>query len=450
MPAYDLIIRNGQVVTTRDVIRASIAVSDEKIVAVAPDISGSAPEEIDATGLHVFPGLIDPHVHFNEPGRTEWEGIATGSAALAAGGGACFFDMPLNSSPPVLNGPSFDAKLAAARQKSVTDFALWGGLTPNNLDKLDELAARGVIGFKAFMCDSGIADFPRADDYTLFEGMKHAARLGLPVAVHAESEELTAGAARARRARGDTDPGSHYASRPRLAEIEAIGRAILLAESAECDLHVVHVSSKQGVALVESARRRGVRVTCETCPHYLTLTSDAVFVRVGAALTKCAPPIRDATQQAGLWEHLLAGRIDFVASDHSPSPPSMKQADDYFEVWGGIAGVQSTLPLLLTNWPDADTSLPHIARATSTNAAARFSASGKGSLAAGLDADMCLVDLSAEFCLKAEDLLYRHKISPYIGRFLRGVVRRTVVRGTTVYRDGKIVSKPIGRLVKPA
>src|SRR5438874_1079009 len=188
---YDLIIRGGSVVREGGVEKLDVAVADETIAELAPEIVGDARETIDATGLHVFPGVIDPHVHFNEPGRTEWEGISTGSAALAAGGGTCFFDMPLNSSPPVLDGESFDLKLAAMKEKSLTDFGLWGGLTPKNLDRMEELAERGVVGFKTFMCDSGIEDFERADDLTLYRGMKKANQLGLIVAVHAESDEIT-------------------------------------------------------------------------------------------------------------------------------------------------------------------------------------------------------------------------------------------------------------------
>src|SRR3954447_4860767 len=193
---WDLIIRGGEVVTPEGVRRLDLAVEGGTLVEVAPGLRGTAREAVDATGLHVFPGLIDAHVHFNEPGRAEWEGIATGSAALAAGGGACFFDMPLNSSPPVLDAASFDAKLAAMREKSLTDFGLWGGLTPKNLDQMDELAARGVVGFKAFMSGSGIDDFSRADDLTLYRGMKKTRSLGRIVAVHAESEEITSQLAR--------------------------------------------------------------------------------------------------------------------------------------------------------------------------------------------------------------------------------------------------------------
>ena len=446
---HDLIIHNGLVVRARDVVAASIAVSAGKIVEVAADISGGTRDEIDATGLHVFPGLIDPHVHFNEPGRTEWEGIATGSAALAAGGGTCFFDMPLNSSPPVLDGESFDLKLDAARAKSLTDFGLWGGLTPHNLDRMEELAERGVIGFKAFMCDSGIDEFAWADDYTLYRGMVIAESLGRVVAVHAENQALTQGLAREV---GNARPESWFPfvySRPIIAEIEAIGRAILMAEETGCRLHVVHVSCGLGIDLVLDARRRGLPVTCETCPHYLTFT--ITDLEALGTLGKCAPPLRWARDQKALWSHLAEGAIDFVASDHSPCPPQLKAAD-FADAWGGVAGVQSTRAALLTPRSDetAALPLPNVAALTASNAAALYKLPAKGDIRSGGDADLCLIDLSRGFELREQELHDRHKLSPYVGQIFRGVVRRTIVRGTTVFLDGKIVSRPMGKLVRPA
>jgi allantoinase len=443
----DLLIQNGTVVRESGAEPLDVAVQGGKIVEIARGIARDALETIDATGLHVFPGVIDPHVHFNEPGRTEWEGIATGSAALAAGGGTLFFDMPLNSFPPVLHGASFDAKLAAMRAKSHTDFGLWGGLTPNNLDKLEELAERGVIGFKAFMSSSGIDDFPRADDYTLYEGMLEAARLNLPVAVHAENEEFTAAAARACRRMKHTTCADYLATRPIVAEVDAIQRACLLAKESKCRLHVVHVSSAAGVRAVAAARADGVDVTCETCPHYFALAA-ADADRLGAA-AKCAPPLRCEEERQALIEELRRGRIDFIASDHSPSPPSMKQqADDFFAAWGGIAGVQSTLPLLLSC--ESRLSPEQVAVLTARHAARRFRVKGKGAIESDYDADLALVDLAAEYTLRREELLDRHKLSPYVGRAMRGRVRRSIVRGHTVFLDGQIVSPPIGQLVTPS
>src|SRR5678816_853306 len=223
---WDLLIRAGDVVTPDGVKRLDIAVEGDAIVELAPELSGPARETINATGLHVFPGVIDPHVHFNEPGRTDWEGLSTGSAASAAGGGTCFFDMPLNSSPPVLTADAFDEKRRLAEHKSITDFAIWGGLTPLNLHLMDELAARGVIGFKAFMSNSAIDEFPHVDDLTLLEGMHRAAKLGLIVAVHAEHETITGGLTRRAMTQGRTTARDFFNSRPPIAELEAIARAI--------------------------------------------------------------------------------------------------------------------------------------------------------------------------------------------------------------------------------
>jgi len=443
----DLLIRNGHLVLPDRVERADLAIENEKIVEIAPTISAAAQQEIDATGLHVFPGVIDPHVHFNEPGRADWEGFATGSSALAAGGGTMFFDMPLNSSPPVLDGKSFDLKLEAGKKNSFTDFALWGGLTPNNLDKMEELAERGVVGFKAFMAGSGIDDFARADDLTLFEGMQRAAKLGLPVAVHAESEEITSGLTQRVRAAGSRDVAGYLLSRPVIAEVEAVHRAMTLAQYAGCSLHIVHASCPAAVAAVAvRATRYHADVTCETCPHYLTLS--AADLSALGAVAKCAPPLRSQAEQDQLWNWLTEGAISFVASDHSPSPPEMKASNDFFDVWGGIAGVQATLSILLTKRPEINRML--IAKLTATNVARRFEIAGKGRIAAGADADVAMIDLDASHRLERDRLLDRHKLSPYVGRTFHGLVRRTLVRGSTVFLDGKIVSEPLGRLVRPA
>jgi allantoinase len=398
------------VVTPAGVISADVGVDDGVIVAVEPELAGGA-HEIDAAGLHVLPGGLDPHVHFNEPGRTHWEGIRTGSAALAAGGFSAYFDMPLNSTPPTTDGAAFDAKLEAARRESSVDFGLWGGLVPGA--RLEELAERGVIGLKAFMSNSGIEDFAHADDVTLFEGMAVAARLGLLVAVHAENDALTA------RSLGPT-VRDWMDSRPVVAELEAIGRAITFAEATGCALHIVHVSSGSGVALVTAARARGVDVTCETCPHYLFLTPEEVEAL--GPVAKCAPPIRDAEEQHALWERLRAGEIDFVTSDHSPSSPELKEGA-FGEAWGGISGAQTTQLLLASTFP------PEFAARLTTGAAARFGIAGKGAIEPGADADLALVDLSSEYTLAAEDLRYRHKVSPYVGRTLEARVVRTLVRG---------------------
>lgn len=442
--AVDLIIKGGQIVTPDGVTEGSIAIDGGKIVEIG-DIATSSKREINATGLHVFPGVIDPHVHFNEPGRTDWEGFSTGSSALAAGGGTTFFDMPLNSSPPVLDGATFDAKVAAGTGQSFADFALWGGLTPSNVDKLGELADRGVIGFKAFMSNSGIDEFGRTDDLTLYRGMQIAKQRGLIVAVHAESEEMTSRLAAEAVAAGKTTARDFVAARPIVAEVEAIMQAIILAEETGCRLHIVHVSNSRGVELVRrAAARKEANVTCETCAHYLTFTVDDLE-RIGPA-AKCAPPLRSAADMNEMWQDLADGKISFVTSDHSPAPASMKDGP-FWQAWGGIAGVQSTLPVLLSRGPRLP--LPQITRLTSTAVADRFKIAGKGSTVIGNDADLALIDIDECFELKRNDLLDRHKLSPYVGRTFHGRVRRTLLRGATIFQNGTMVGKPQGKLIKP-
>jgi allantoinase len=442
--AVDLIIRGGRVVTPMGTVEADIAIDGGRFVAVG-EVTDTAAETIDATGRHLFPGLIDPHVHFNEPGRAEWEGFATGSAALAAGGGTCFFDMPLNSEPPLLDAAAFDAKRAAAEASSRTDFALWGGLTPGNLHQLEALAERGVVGFKAFMCDSGIESFPRADHDTLWRGLSVAADLGLPVAVHAEDQELITGGTRRVRQRSEAAGMAQWsASRSAAAEDVAVLTAMRLAAVSFADLHIVHASDPAVVSLVRQGLQDGVSVSCETCPHYLLLSEqDAAAVGPRA---KCAPPLRGERRRQKLIDQLRSGRIDFVGSDHSPCPPAMKNGNA-FEAWGGIAGVQSTRSALLSLEPalPAET----VARLTATAAATRFSLPDKGKIEVGYDADLALVMLDATYELTAEMLLDRHKMSPYVGRRFRGRVEQTLLRGRTIFRAGQIIGEPGGRLIKP-
>lgn len=447
MSGYDVLIRGGAVVTVSGVSESDVAISDGVVAGVEPEMECSAAVEIDASGLHVFPGLIDAHVHFNEPGRTHWEGFASGTRAFAAGGATTVFDMPLNSYPPTVDAASFDLKLAAARRSALVDFALWGAIQPDNLGRMEELAERGVVGFKAFMSASGTEDFRNVDDLELYEGMVEAARLGLPVAVHAESEAITSRLARRALAEVRVSARDYAETRPVIAELEAISRAILFAEETDCTLHIVHVSTGRGVDLVNSARERGVDVTCETCAHYLMLTQEDLE-ELGA-VAKCAPPLRPAGERESLWERILDGRLPMVTSDHSPCPPEMKTGDDMFRAWGGISGGQSTLPVLLTGGEERGVQLPTLASITSEAVAERFRIPKKGRIEAGYDADLTLVDLEQRAVLRSEDLLYRHRHSPYVGRELKGRVVHTLLRGTPVFLEGNVISEPMGRLVRP-
>ncbi len=464
MKQFDLVIRNGTVVLPEGERQTDLGVAEGKVAALEPGLSGSAQEEIDATGLLIFPGVIDSHVHFNEPGRADWEGIETGSRALAAGGGTMFFDMPLNAHPPTCDTASFDEKIIAAEGKSLTDFALWGGLVPGNLDKLERLADRGVIGFKAFMSNSGMDDFENVDNATLKEGMKRAAQLGKLVAVHAESDLITGQLTAQALAEKKISVRDYLNSRPIYQELEAIQRAIQFAGETKCSLHIVHVSSGAGVALIASAQGQGADVTCETCPHYLVLT-EADMEKLGA-VAKCAPPLRSQSAQDVLWRYLENGYVNTIGSDHSPSPPDLKRNYNFFKAWGGISGVQHTLPLLLTEWgagrrlgasespmdsagPLRKTGLGLISSLLSKNVARRFKIPNKGEITVGFDADLALVDLNQSFTVARADLFYRHRQSPYVGRSLTGKVVQTILRGQSVFKDGRMVSPPAGRLVKP-
>lgn len=447
---YDLIVRGGTVVTAAGEQRADVACRDGMIVEVAPAITGSAPVELDAGGLHIFPGLVDPHVHCNEPGREHWEGFATGTRSLAAGGVTTFCDMPLNSTPPTVDAMAFHAKVARATGAALIDFGLWGGLVPGNAGSLADLAALGVVAFKAFMSSSGVEDFPAADDLTLYEGMTAAARLGVPVGVHAESEAITAGLAARAQAEGRRGALDFCRSRPVVAEVDAINRAACLAGEAGCPLHIVHLSSPQGADAARRWRLAGADISLETCPHYLALTEEDMAAL--GPVAKCAPPLRTKSHLEGLWGRLADGTIDMVASDHSPAPPDLKAASkgDFFRAWGGISGAQSTLAVLLTEgyWARG-LALPRIAEITATSPARRFGLyPRKGHIAVGADGDLALVDLGREFWLAAADLLYRHRHSPYVGRTFRGAVAATVSRGRIIFQDGRIVGEPRGTLVR--
>jgi allantoinase len=421
--------------------QVDVAVEGGLISAIGPHIR-SAPEIIDATGLIVLPGVVDPHVHFNEPGRESWEGWEAGTRGAARGGVTTVLEMPLNAHPPTTTAAAFDAKLIAASEKALVDFGLWGGLVPENLGDLEALHQRGVVGFKAFMSHSGIADFHRVPDGVLAVGLKVTARLGALLGVHAESQELLDRNAAAQ----GPDRLSWCRARPPEAEVEAIQRLLVCMRGAGKGVraHVVHVSCAEALAEVDAARSKDVAITAETCPHYLAFTEDD-FERIGPAL-KCAPPIRDAATRDALWDALLEGRVDFIGSDHSPCPAADKEkgADDIWRAWGGIAGIQATLPVLITEGVHArGLSFERIAHLTATAPAQAFGLyPRKGAVAVGADADFALVDPAREWTLESDELETRSGISAYLGRRFKGRVVRTIVRGKTVFADNEITGTP--------
>ena len=411
-----MIVRGGTVVTAHGVEPADIRIRNGRITEVGPNLAEDR-EEINATGLHVFPGGIDSHVHFNEPGRTEWETIADGSAALAAGGYTTFVDMPLNNLPVTTTVAAFDLKFETAKRSSLVDFSFWGGLVPGNLGELAGLVERGVVGFKAFMCPSGIDEFPPCDAETLRQGMERIAELDSILLVHAEDPaELLA-------PKGPT-ARDFIASRPWEAELSAIQHAIMLSRETGCRLHIVHVSTVPGIASIQDAQLRGIDVSGETCPHYL-LYADEDLERLGGA-GKCAPPLRSRGNRDDLLAMLAAGEVEMVVSDHSPSTLDLKEGDDFARIWGGISGCQSTRQLLLAK---ANLEPSVIAAVTATNVARRFRLSKKGDIAPGFDADLWIVDLREEDVVRREDLLYRNRFSAHEGQRIRGKTVKTLLRG---------------------
>ena len=450
----DLAIR-GAVVVSDGAYARDVIVERGRVVALVEPGASSARETIDATGLFALPGVVDAHVHFNDPGRTEWEGWASGSAAAAAGGTTTVIDMPLNSLPPVLDGAAFDAKRAVAERASLVDFALWGGLVGVDATPLRELAERGAVGCKAFLCDSGVPEFPAISDGDLLAALRAATGAGLLVALHAEDAALIRESTEVVRESGQHEPAAWVTSRPALAEARAIGRACAMAKLAGARLHFVHLSAALALGAIGVARGEGVDVSVETCPHYLVFDEEDV-ARQGPAL-KCAPPIRGRTNSDALWEAASGRRIDLIASDHSPCPPALKQRGmaDIFEGWGGIAGVQSLLHATFTEAArrseeilDARRVAGFVVWVLAARPAQRFGLwPRKGRIAVGSDADVVLFDPERVWTYDSRDARTRG-VDPYVGRTFRGKVVRTIVRGRTVFDDGRTVAEAGGRFVR--
>lgn len=447
---HDIIIADGLIVTPEATFEGSLGITDGRIAA----ISGSrldGHEVIDARGRVVLPGAVDLHVHFNEPGRTHWEGWGPGSRAAAAGGVTTVVEMPLNAVPPTTAVAALEAKVAAARGQSVVDFALWGGLVTDNLEHLAGLAGAGVIGFKAFMSHSSTEEFTHVEDGLLYEGLHRLRGLGYFLAVHAESNSITQDRMARLRAQGRRDRRAWGEGRPPVAELEAIHRALFLAREAGCRLHIVHVSIPEGVEAVRQARTAGQSVTVETCGHYLALTEEDLL-RLGP-VAKCAPPLRDAARQRGLWEAVQAGHIDCITSDHSPCPTEdkVRGEDDIWEAWGGITGIQTLLPLLLTEGVHRrGLPLDRFAALLATNPAKIAGLwPRKGEIRVGADADLLLVDLERTWRVEQQWLKSRHRHSPFVGWEMKGWIARVLLRGRTVALNTEVVGDPAGSWLRP-
>lgn len=427
--ANDLVIRSLRVVQPHGMRAASVHVVNGRISRVGAwdDIPADV-KPLDAGEMIVMPGLVDTHVHVNEPGRTEWEGFETATRAAAAGGITTILDMPLNSIPATTTVAALEAKRGAARDRTSVNVEYIGGVVPGNSRELEGLRQAGVRAFKCFLSSSGVDEFPAVSESDLREAFPILSRLGIPLMVHAEDPSRLASNGKSSRVYAD-----YLASRPVAAEESAIAMLVRLLEWCPTPVHVVHLSSAQSLAIVRAARDRGLPITVETCPHYLTFAAEEI--PDGATEYKCAPPIRGAAERDALWEALIGGEIDLVASDHSPCPPAMKDTGgEFFAAWGGIASLQLSLSAVWTGARVRGVKPERIAEWMSSAPAklAGFERT-KGALAPGFDADIIVWDPDASFVVEAAKLHHRHKVTPYLGRTLYGTVHSTITGGRATH-----------------
>lgn len=438
-------IKSRRIVTPSGVVSGFITIESGTIVDIGPQAPAGV-EVYDASDLVVMPGLVDTHVHVNEPGRTEWEGYETATRAAAAGGITMLVDMPLNCIPVTTSLAAFEIKLKALAGKLHVDCGFYGGLVPGNQAEILPMARRGVLGFKAFMVHSGIDDFPEVKSRDLDMGMAEIVRTGVPLLVHAE---LEAPLSRGLPPITFPEPYARFLqSRPKSWEDNAVDLLVDKARLTRCRVHVVHLSSADAVPALKAARLAGIPITAETCPHYLTFAAEEI--KDGDTRFKCAPPIRERANQDKLWASLKDQSIDFVVSDHSPCAPHLKLLDrgDFEAAWGGIAGLQFGLSSIWTGARSRGMSLVDVARWMAERPAAMVGMQGrKGVIACGADADFAIVDPDRRQIIKRESIHHRHKVTPYEGRDMYGVVEATFVRGTLVYERGAFIGTAMGRPV---
>jgi allantoinase len=442
-------LRSTRVLTPDGFVAATVLVDQDRIAAILPwDETPAGTQLHDFADDLLLPGLVDSHVHINEPGRTEWEGFQTATQAAAAGGVTTLVDMPLNCIPETIDVHALEAKRNAAQGQAWVDWAAWGGVVRGNADALPALAKSGIPGFKCFLIHSGIDGFAWVDEADLRAALENLRGTGLPLLVHAEvAGPIDSATANLNAGHADWRKYSTYlASRPDAAEVEAIALLVRLAEEFNSPIHIVHLASAKALPLLASARGRGLPITVETCIQYLWFAAEEI--PDGATQFKCAPPIRSAANREALWDALDLGLIDMVTTDHSPCPPAMKRLEEgrWDLAWGGIASLGLALPVMATAMQQRGIKLERVAEWMAAGPARLAGLAGrKGALVAGADADLVIFDPESEVTIGHNDLHFRHKLSPYLGAKLRGRVRETWLRGEPVLQGSKFASDARGR-----
>jgi allantoinase len=447
MPA--LVVRSRRVVTPTGTGPSTLHISGGKIERISDWADVPAGAKLVDAGEHVvMPGIVDTHVHLNEPGRTEWEGFATATRAAAVGGVTTLVDMPLNSIPPTTSREAFAVKRDAARGQCAVDVGFWGGVVPGNASELAGMVSDGVRGFKCFLVDSGVEEFGWVGERELLPAMQILSGLAVPLLVHAEVAGPIDLATAKLASANPRAYATYLASRPPGAEEQAIAMVTGLCKQTRARTHIVHHSAASALPLLREARTQGLPLSAETCPHYLHFTAEQI--PDGATPFKCAPPIREAANRELLWQALAEGILDMVASDHSPCSPALKamEVGDFVQAWGGVAGLQLALPVIWTEASARGHELADVVRWMCEAPAALAGFTGKkGALVAGADADFIVFDETAQFAVSPELIEHRHKVTPYAGESLRGTVLATYVRGECVAARGKVVASDLGALL---
>jgi allantoinase len=447
----NFVVRGRRIVTPEGERAATIHIRDGVIVAIGhiDDLPAGVPIH-DAADRVILPGLVDTHVHINEPGRTDWEGFTSATRAAAAGGVTTLVEMPLNSIPATTTTAAYREKLAATEGKLWVDTGFWGGVVPGNAHELQPLWEIGVFGFKCFLVPSGVEEFANVTEADLREALPKLSELGAPLLVHAElPDAIDRAVAQRNPAAAPNRYATWLASRPRQAENDAIALVIHLAQEFGARMHIVHLASSDTVAPLRAARANGAKISVETCPHYLTFAAEEIGD--GATEFKCAPPIRERDNRESLWAALREGTIDLVASDHSPCPPPMKlrEQSDFLRAWGGIASLQLGLPAVWTEARSRGYALSDVVKWMCREPARLAGLSGKkGAIAVGCDADLVIFDPDAGFRVDPENLLHRHKLTPYAGRELMGVVETTFLRGQIIFDQACCSETSKGRVLR--